>query len=65
MISSGYDIYLFKNILHNWNDEFCLKILKSIAKLITNSMLLIIVGTKKITTGHTVVEIKLNAAPQR
>nr|WP_240342092.1 hypothetical protein [Pectobacterium brasiliense] len=56
---------MFKNILHNWNDEFCLKILKSIAKLITNSMLLIIVGTKKITTGHTVVEIKLNAVFQR
>ncbi|MEQ9915922.1 hypothetical protein ABRQ01_04520 [Pectobacterium aroidearum] len=52
-------------MLHNWNDECCLKILKSIAKLIKNSMLLIIVGTKKITTGHTVVAIKLNAAPQR
>ncbi|PPE56953.1 O-methyltransferase family 2 [Pectobacterium brasiliense] len=111
-IPSGYNIYLLKNILHNWNDEFCLKILKAIAQSIGHSTLLIIeplleheetsprllmnalfqsvicqdgtryrtlkdmeniltlsgltiVGTKKITTGHTVVEIKLNAAPQR
>ncbi|WP_241771477.1 methyltransferase [Pectobacterium peruviense] len=108
-IPSGYDVYLLKNVLHNWNDEFCLKILKEIAKSIGNSTLLIIeplldheetsprllmnalfqsvicqdgtryrtlkdmadilalgglvvVGTKKIATGHTVVEIKLNTA---
>ncbi|MCA6953169.1 methyltransferase [Pectobacterium polaris] len=108
-IPSGYDVYLLKNILHNWNDEFCLKILKAIAQSIGHSTLLIIeplleheetsprllmnalfqsvicqdgtryrtlkdmediltlsgltvVGTKKITTGHTVVEIKLSAA---
>ncbi|MEQ9887298.1 methyltransferase [Pectobacterium zantedeschiae] len=106
-IPSGYDVYLLKNVLHNWNDEFSLKILKEIAKSIGNSTLLIIeplleyeetsprllmnalfqsvicqdgtryrtlkdiediltlsglaiVGTKKITTGHTIVEIKLN-----
>lgn len=111
-IPSGYNIYLLKNILHNWNDEFCLKILKAIAQSIGHSTLLIIeplleheetsprllmkalfqsvicqdgtryrtlkdmediltlsgliiVGTKKLTTGHTVVEIKLNAVPQR
>ncbi|MDE8754582.1 methyltransferase [Pectobacterium polaris] len=110
-IPSGYDVYLLKNILHNWNDEFCLKILKAIAQSIGHSTLLIIeplleheetsprllmnalfqsvicqdgtryrtlkdmediltlsgltvVGTKKITTGHTVVEIKLSAAVQ-
>ncbi|QHP79271.1 methyltransferase [Pectobacterium odoriferum] len=110
-IPSGYDVYLLKNILHNWNDDFCLKILKAIAQSIGNSMLLIIeplleheetsprllmnalfqsvicqdgtryrtlkdlediltlsgliiVGKKKITTGHTVVEIKLNSVSQ-
>ncbi|UYA59172.1 hypothetical protein NAL19_944 [Pectobacterium sp. F1-1] len=106
-IPSGYDVYLLKNILHNWNDEFCLKILKAIAQSIGHSTLLIIeplleheetsprllmnalfqsvicqdgtryrtlkdmediltlsgltiVDTKKITTGHTVIEIQLN-----
>lgn len=41
-IPSGYNIYLLKNILHNWNDEFCLKILKAIAQSIGHSTLLII-----------------------
>ncbi len=106
-IPSGYDVYLLKNILHNWNDEYCLKILKAIAQSIGYSTLLIIeplleheetsprllmnalfqsvicqdgtryrtlkdmeaivtlsgltiVDTKKITTGHTVIEIQLN-----
>ncbi|WP_244880020.1 methyltransferase [Pectobacterium betavasculorum] len=106
-IPTDHDVYLLKNVLHNWNDEFNLKILKEIAKSMGNSTLLIIepllgyeetsprllmnslfqsvicqdgtryrtlkdmediltlsgltiVSTKKITTGHTVVEIKLN-----
>ncbi len=42
-IPSGYDLYMLKNILHNWDDESCVKILKNIKKaLLPESKLLII-----------------------
>ncbi|WP_231604045.1 methyltransferase [Brenneria goodwinii] len=36
-IPAGYDVYLIKNILHNWNDESCLSILKEVKRAISES----------------------------
>jgi hypothetical protein len=41
-IPPGFNLYIIKNILHNWDDESCIKILKNIkASLLPESKLLI------------------------
>lgn len=41
-IPEGYDIYLLKNVLHNWNEPSCGEILNNIAQSLENGRLLII-----------------------
>ncbi|WP_172380734.1 methyltransferase [Vibrio sp. Vb339] len=41
-IPSGYDIYLLKNILHNWNMQSCKKILDTVSQSLEYNRLLII-----------------------
>jgi hypothetical protein len=52
-VPEGADCYLLKNILHDWSDEVCLKILKSVRK--------------SMSAGHTllVVEQLLNQSASR
>ncbi|SBS34263.1 Multifunctional cyclase-dehydratase-3-O-methyl transferase TcmN [Marinomonas spartinae] len=48
-VPSGYDVYILKNVLHNWNDQSSSSILKTISRSIGNGRLLIVepIVTKK------------------
>jgi len=41
-VPSGYDVYILKNVLHNWNDQSSSTILKTLSRSIGNGRLLII-----------------------
>ena len=41
-IPSGYDVLVLKNVLHNWNNESCQRILKSIHASLGEGKLLVI-----------------------
>lgn len=41
-IPSGYDIYLLKNVLHNWNTQSCKDILDTVARSLEDNRLLVI-----------------------
>ena len=42
-VPSGYDVYILKNVLHDWQDDKCLVILKNIRNVISDSGLLLII----------------------
>ncbi|WP_114783893.1 methyltransferase [Vibrio tetraodonis] len=41
-IPEDYDVYVLKNVLHNWNAQSCQKILNNISQSLKNSRLLVI-----------------------
>lgn len=42
-IPAGFDVYILKNVLHDWSDENCCVILKNIRKVIGEKGLLVII----------------------
>lgn len=41
-ITSGYDVYTMKNVIHDWNNEQALAILKNVRKAISDSGMLVV-----------------------
>jgi hypothetical protein len=44
-VPSGFDVYILKHILHDWNDEKCRIILRNIRRAIHQAGLLLIIDT--------------------
>ena len=38
----GADVYLFRWIFHNWSDEYCIKILRSLTPALNNGAMIVI-----------------------
>lgn len=53
-IPQGYDLYLLRNILHDWSDEKCLQLLKNLKNSVesTSKLLLLETVTAEVSSSH-------------